>query len=191
MLEWLADASPLDRTFALCAALGAALFVVRMGLQLLGGDAGDGLDLGAVVDGAEASFQFLSFHSINGFVLIFGLVGLAMRIENGAGEGASLLAAAVAGVAAMALIGFLSLQLQKLQSSGNVRLTNAIGAIGDVYLTIPAEGSGQVRVAFQNKLQIVDAISTSATPLPTGARVKVVGVFSPSTVQVEPLEAEG
>jgi membrane protein implicated in regulation of membrane protease activity len=192
MLEWFQSAPSLDRTFALCAAVGAVLFVVRLGLQLTGLHDGDGFHLGGLASAgeADASFEFLSLHAINAFLLMFGLVGLAMRMESGAGPGWSILAATAAGGASMAIIGFLSLNLRKLQSSGNIEMSNAVGAVGEVYLTIPADGAGQVQVTFQHKQQIVDAISKSQTELKTGARVRVTGVTGASTLIVEAEETE-
>jgi membrane protein implicated in regulation of membrane protease activity len=147
----------------------------------------DGVDAGAVDDvgDADASFQFLSLHGITVFLLMFGLVGLALSIENGVREIWALVGAGVAGVASMWMIAQIYLFMKRLQSSGNVDLRNAVGEEGDVYLTIPAEGSGQVQVSVQGGLRMFDARSVSGEEIKTGERVRVSDVVGSHTLMVQ------
>ena len=189
MTEWIAELSRLERAFALCAFIGFLLFVFRIALQMIGmGDTdADGIDIGDM-DGAgdtDASFQFLSIHGITGFLLIFGLTGLALRIESDVSEVWSLIGAFLAGLASMVMIGQIYLLMKKLQTSGNVDLNNAVGAEGEVYLNIPADGVGQVQVSVQGGLRMYDARAEGTEDIKTGERVRVAAVVGTSTLIVQ------
>ena len=96
----------------------------------------------------------------------------------------ALLGATLAGLASMWAIAQAFLLMTRLQTSGNVDLNNAIGADGEVYLTIPADGAGQVRAAVQGGLRIYDARSVSGEEIKTGERVRVGAVVGSNTLMV-------
>ena len=74
------------------------------------------------------------------------------------------------------------------QSEGNVDHANAIGARGEVYMNIPANGSGQVQVTYQNALRTMAARSKDdAQTIPSGTLVQVVDHLG-SMLIVEPLD---
>ncbi|HEY8241145.1 MAG TPA: hypothetical protein VIH35_06855, partial [Kiritimatiellia bacterium] len=134
---------------------------------------------------ADSSFKLLSFQGLTAFFMMFGLVGLAMIRQSGAGTTASLVAATVAGLAAVWAIGKLFQSMRKLQSSGTMDLRNAIGQPGEVYLTIPAGGTGKVQVSVQNRLSVFDAVSGSGAEIKTGAAVKVTTLRGANVMVVE------
>jgi hypothetical protein len=76
----------------------------------------------------------------------------------------------------------------KLEDDGTVHIEGAIGLSGDVYLSIPParRGVGKVHVVLQNRLVELQAVTTHTDALPTGARVLVVDVVGPDTVDVVP-----
>ena len=63
-------------------------------------------------------------------------------------------------------------------------INNAIGSEGTVYLTIPADGSGQVQVSYQGKMHIDDAYHEAGTELKTGEKIEVVSVRGGNTLVV-------
>ena len=177
----------LDHLFMGCAALGGLLFLVQMILQFLGHDASDnGMSVHHDVSGtADVSFKLLSFQGLTAFFMMFGLVGLAMLRQSGAAPLLATGVAAGAGLLAVWSIGRLLSGLRRLQSSGTLEIRNALGQEGEVYLTIPPGGTGQVRVRVQNQLRTLDAASSATDPVRTGERVRVVSVGVSGVLMVE------
>ena len=194
MTDWFLELSSLDRGFAVSTLLGALLFFLRVTLMLVGGDdAGDAGDLDAPddfeldhADAADSSFRILSLQGLMAFFLIFGLTGLTLTQEVGAHAVVAFFVAFAAGVAAMFVIGLLYLVFQRMQSSGTINLQNAIGQEGEVYLNIPAGGTGQVRVAVQGRLRVEDAMAASGEALPTGTKIAVTDVRGHAVLVVTP-----
>ena len=93
--------------------------------------------------------------------------------------------AAVAGVAVMYAQAKLFALLLGLQSSGNIRMDNAVGRQGRVYLTIPPGGTGKAEVSVQGRLRVFDAVSAGGEALATGALVRVSGVRGGDVLVVE------
>ena len=165
--------------FTVCAAVGGLLFLVRLVLQLLGGAGDVDHDLGAGghdLSASDLSFKVLSFQAITAFLTMFGLAGRALLLDSRVGPGLAIAGATVAGVAAVWVIGKLFTGARRLQSSGNRTLADAVGAAGEVYLNIPAAGSGQVQVTYGSHQSIHDALSESGEALQTGTSIKVAGV---------------
>lgn len=177
----------LDHIFMGCAGFGGALFLVQMVLQFLGHDSSDGgISTDHDVSGtADVSFKLLSFQGLTAFFMMFGLVGLAMHRQSGAAPALSAGVGAAAGLLAVWVIGRLFSGLKKLQSSGTMDVRNAVGQEGEVYLTIPPGGTGQVRVRVQNQLRTMDAATSGGEPIKTGARVRVVSTSVAGVLMVE------
>ena len=180
---------------------GGTLFIVRTLMLLIGGigDVGDGLDgvdfevdgdfdadLDADVDphGAWSGFRLLSLQGLTAFFMMFGLIGLAV-LNSGMPVVITLGAGIVAGLISVWLLGLLFAGLLGLQSDGTLDVTNAVGQQGVVYLTIPANGDGQVNVAVQGSMRLLDARSASNKKLVTGTHVTVVDVISGNILLVE------
>lgn len=193
MNAWIASLDALEFTFFLCALVGGALFLARLILQFIGfgghADAVDDLphgmphDAGPPSDYAEthsgesaASFKLLTFQGIMAFLLIFGLAGIALRRASELENEVAVPLAALAGLAVMYLQARLMVGFLALQSSGNLVLSRAVGKQGTVYLTVPAEGTGQVQLVLQGSLQVLEASSGAGETLKTGERVVVTGL---------------
>lgn len=75
----------------------------------------------------------------------------------------------------------------KLQDSGNIKLINAVGQTGEVYLTIPPHrGSyGKVTVMVQERLGEYDAITDDPNPIETGAGIVVTDITDNNILVVE------
>lgn len=85
-------------------------------------------------------------------------------------------AAVVAGVVTVYIIAKLFSFLVRMQSSGTIETSAAEGAEGEVYLTIPAEGTGKVMVTVKNRLREYEAISMNNVEIKTGERIRVLWV---------------
>ncbi|HHT26496.1 MAG TPA: hypothetical protein GXZ82_04525 [Firmicutes bacterium] len=195
MTDFFATLTSVERIYAACALVGGLLFVIRTLMTLIGGfdsdgdiDLADDVDIGDLADTesgtADTSFRALSIQGITAFFMMFGLVGLALSRQNNVGVTLSTLGGATAGIITMWLIGKIFRSMLRLQSDGTLRYENAIGKEGSVYLTIPAEGTGQVSVAFQNKLRTCNAVSADKAEIRTGERVTVIDVVNGNVLVV-------
>ncbi|MBN1765994.1 MAG: NfeD family protein [Sedimentisphaerales bacterium] len=136
----------------------------------------------------DISFRVLSIQGLSSFFMMFGIVGLALLRESGWSPERAVMGAVCAGLATCWGIKWLFSAAMKLKSSGNIDLKNAIGQEGDVYLRIPSEGSGKVRVTVQEHLKIWDAICVDKQEIKTGELIRVVDVTPNDVLIVEKIE---
>jgi len=131
----------------------------------------------------------LTFRTVVAALTFFGLVGMtgtAKQVE----QWTTFAAAVAAGMGAMLLMAYMMRQLHRLRADGTARIDRAVGLTGTVYLRIPAQksGSGKVQLNLQNRTVEYQAV-TSQQELPTGAKIVVVSIVSPDTVEVAPATA--
>lgn len=175
----------LDTIYLICAIAGGTILVLRLVMMLVGLDQGDAaagadvsLDLdhdGVLDNGSNGGVNFLSLQSIAGFFTMIGLVGMGLLQVNAA-PALSLLGALAAGALTAWVTGFIFLKMQRLQSEGTLVISNAIGQVGTVYLTIPENASGVVTVSVQGAMRSLDAVAEHGKSIPTGSIVRVVGI---------------
>ena len=179
----------IEIVFLICAVTGTIFLFVRLVLQFIGTDSD--VDTGTDVDvhhiDADVSFKLLSLHGLTSFLLMFGLVGFALYRQSNTGAFIAILGGIIAGLIAVWIIGKLFASIGKLQSSGTMDISSAIGSQGTVYLTIPQNGKGRVTVNFKNRLCEFDASSHDKKEITTGTAVKVIWVES-NTLVVEKIK---
>ncbi len=136
---------------------------------------------------ADWFFRVLSFRTVVAAVALFGMTGKAAT-SAGFDEVTTLALAIGAGIAAMYAVHGLMRGLKSLDTDRTMRIERALGQPGTVYLSIPARrtGMGKIQLTLQNRLDELEAV-TAGEGLPGGAKVKVVGIIGPSTVEVEAL----
>lgn len=179
--------SGLDLVFFVMAVFGGLLFVARMGLAMVGmghhdisSDVSSDVSMEHDVTGGQdgdSGFNILTLQGLTVFFLMFGLVGLAMHRGSHLGEVISILGGLVAGVLMMAVLAKMVQMMMRLQSSGNANPDHAIGETGTVYLTIPADGTGQIQIGIDGRLLIYDAVAEDKGEVKTGDRVEVTRVL--------------
>ena len=165
--------------FLICAIIGGIFVIIRLILQLVGVDHGlsnGGHTIDLHHSDSDVGFQVFSLHSLSSFLLMFGLVGLALYSQSKLGVFISIIGAIAAGLGSIWLIGKLFLLTSKLQSSGTIQIDSTIGTQGKVYLTIPEGGTGRVLVSVKNSLREYDAASHDSQMIPTGTPIRVVWV---------------
>lgn len=174
--------------FGLPAALGTALFVLKLLLMLVGGDADGGIETD--IDGdtsldSDAAFSVLSVQGVAAFAAGFGWAGLGAQLGMGWSLTVGMACGAAGGVASAWLLGLALKGIYDLQSSGTVSLQDAVGAVGEVYAEVPAqgEGTGQVRLIIDQRQRIVDAVS-EGPGLPRSTRIRVVSLADARTVTI-------
>lgn len=181
--------SPVQKVFLFCALVGGIIFVLRMVLMVMGLGDHDVHDGGLDhVDGhgdSDVSFKLFSLHGLTCFFMMFGLVGLGLSRQFWVPDVIAAAIGIIAGLFTFWIIAKLFSSMTKLQSDGTLKLSNAIGQQGKVYLTIPAEGTGQVQVAFQGRLMIYDAISANKEEIKTGDQIVVIDIAGGNIFVVE------
>lgn len=194
-----------------CFLAGATLMVCQFVMSLVGfgdhHDASGGHDVGADHDagGHDAHAHdhaadhdahnswfvgVLTFRTLVAALAFFGLGGMAAAERLGTFGYApefSVLVAAAVGAVALFGVAFVMKSLHRLKSDGTVRIERAVGQSGTVYLTVPGQrgGVGKVMLNVQNRTVEYQAV-TAHQPLPTGAKIVVVNVIGPDTVEVAP-----
>jgi hypothetical protein len=192
--------------FWICFVIGGTVLVCQFLLTLLGLTDADDFDTpeeGADFDadaGADQSdghghhhgsdwfFGVITFRTVIAALAFFGLGGLAAR-STPMGQNEPILTvviAVAAGLAAMYGVHWMMQSLHRLKAEGTERIEAAIGQQGSVYLRIPGQraGSGKVTLALQGRTVEYQA-TTAGEMLPTGAKIIVVGIVGPETVEVE------
>lgn len=131
-------------------------------------------------------FGMLSFKTITAALAFFGFAGCAAE-SAGLSTSAQLMIATLAGIAALYGVHSIMQLLFKLSQDNTIRLRNAVGKEGTVYLTIPARrtNTGKVQFKLQNRLVEYPALTDHDEPLMTGAKIRIVAVEG-TTLQVEP-----
>lgn len=174
--------------------VGGTLFILRVIMMFVGAGAGDdaldtALDSGGDLPAgdhveADVSFKLMSVQGLTSFFMMFGLVGLSL-LKAGLPVFVTVLGGMLAGLVTVGITGLVFTQMKRLQTEGNINIRNTIGTEGNVYLTIPKNGTGQVQIIAQGSLKIFDAVSSSKIMIATGEKVHVVGVASGNTLIVE------
>jgi len=199
MLSFIDEMSGLELLFVTCAAFGTILFVIRLVLMFLGGDAetgdADGLDGADGADGVDTdfsdsdlSFKVLSLQGITAFFMMFGLVGWALVRQGNISALFSILGGTIAGLATVWVMKKIFQMAGALQSSGTIDLQNAVGQEGHVYLTIRPGQTGKVQLTVQGRLSVLNAMAEGNEEIKTGQRVRVVRI-SADTLVVETLNS--
>ena len=175
----MSDLTGLEILFVVCAVVGGAFVLLRLVMQFIGIDHDFNTDIGSPdVDhgGVDPGFKILSLQTLFAFLMMFGLVGLAMSREMDVDGYMTAIVAIAAGVLSALVIAALFRFVNRLQSSGTVDINKSVGCEGTVYLTIPQEGTGRVQVYTGNRLMELDAKSGNSDEIKTGESIKVVGV---------------
>lgn len=183
----------IDRLFMIAAFVGGGLFAVQLILMFIGGgdvDADVDADFdvsgdAGVHDPTNVSFKVLSLQGITAFIMMFGLVGWAMRADSKAAPLPSLAAALAAGWVSTWVISKLFAFFNGLQSSGTFDMRKAIGTTAQVYLTVGPNKPGKVSIIVGNRSLTVDATTDGLQTLATGTSVMVTRVVSDTVVVVE------
>ncbi len=188
MMDFFDGMSTLEQTYWGIALIGSAVFLVIFMLTFIGG--GD-TDMEADASDFEADdggvgFQFFTFKGIVAFFTIFGWSGVTC-FDNELSIGITLIISIIAGFLMMILTSSLFYWMHKLAESGTLKMKNAVGVIGEVYLPIGAKRSkmGKVQIKVQGSLRELEAITDEEENLKTGTMVKVTEIVSAELLLVE------
>lgn len=175
------------------------IFVIQTIMTFLGADADSGdFDINSDIDvdasGADADASashgsgigLLSFRNLVNFCLGFGWTAILLQ-EQVKSTTVLFLIALVIGVALVALVMLLFKWISGMQQSGNINVyKSAVDCQGTVYLTVPAErtGEGKVQISINGSVREYGAV-TDGPALKTGTKIHVIDVISSDTLLVE------
>ena len=88
----------------------------------------------------------------------------------------------------MFIMAYLVLQMNKMTSSGTLKMKNAVNQLGEVYLTIGANRSamGKVQINVQGALRELDALTDADEALKSHTVVRVTEVTPSGILIVTP-----
>lgn len=190
MEEWFTALTLFEKIYWVVAGISSVMLTILMVMTLIGGDS-DGIDadVDTEIDGdVGVDFQFLSFKNLMGFLTIFAWSGISC-LEEGLSKPLVIILSIFCGLLMMFAMASLFYYLSKLQSSGTLKLKNALDQIGEVYLTIGANRSkiGKVSITVQGTLRELEALTDAENDLTQGNVVKVKEVTDNGILIVEQL----
>ncbi len=188
MEEWFSSLPFFEKTYWVIAGISSVIFIILLILTLVGGDT-DGVDgdVDLEVEGDTGiNFQFLSFKNLMGFFTIFGWSGISC-LDAGFSNSLTVFVSVICGLLMMLTMASLFYYLAKLQSSGTLKLKNALNQIGEVYLTVGANRSsiGKISITVQGTLRELDALTEETRDLTQGDVVRVKQVTDNGILIVE------
>ena len=215
MIEWWNSLEPAMKVLWAVTLSASLVFVIQTVMTFLGaagdsdfdintdfdtdvpGDVADGsADVGADVTAghdvahAGSGMNLLTFRNLVNFLLGFGWTAILLQ-DGVPSVSLRLLIAIVVGIALVALVMLLFKWLTGMQESGNINVfKSAVDCQGTVYLTVPAErsGEGKVQITINNAVREYEAV-TDGPALKTGTRIRVVEVVSANTLLVEEINS--
>jgi len=190
MNELFEGLSKIEQVYWSAAVIGSIVLAIVFLLTFLGGDADTDIDADTEFEmhDGDVGFQFFTFKNVVAFITIFGWSGLSC-LKGGLSTGATLFISTIAGLLMMVATGYLFFFMHKLAENGAMRIENAIGQVGEVYIPIGANRSklGKVHLTVQETLRELNALTDGNEELKSGTVVKIVDVLGTDTLLVEKL----
>ena len=165
------------------------IFILLVILTIFGSDMDSDVHTGfdsSIADGDSIPFQFLSVKSIVGFFVMFGWSGLGL-LSAGVASWLVILLSVICGLLMMLAMASLFYFMSRLTESGTLNMKNAVGKLGEVYLTIPANrrGMGKVQLTVQGSIQTLDAITDDPEAITTSSLIEVLDVIDQQILLVK------
>ncbi|WP_025667880.1 hypothetical protein [Aquimarina megaterium] len=190
MNEFFEGMSTFEQAYWIIAILGSIIFLIIFALTFIGAsDVDMEADISDVdADDGGVGFQFFTFKNVIAFFTIFGWTGI-LCIDNELSTIVTIFISSFAGLLMMILTSLLFFWMHKMAESGTLKIKNAIGAIGEVYLPIGANRSsiGKIQIKVQGSLRELEAVTDSEEILSTSTIVKVVEIIGSELLLVEKL----
>ncbi|VGO23424.1 NfeD family protein [Pontiella sulfatireligans] len=152
-------------------------------------DTPDDIDHHDVVESSQA-FKVLSLRSIITFFTLFSW-GCALYTSEGMNAVKAMGISSIWGLVGMLSIALIFWGMGKLTETGTKDVATAKGKVGTVYLDIPAEGFGEVKIAVSGAMEHIKAKSADGEALPAGTEVRVVQIIDQTLVGVRKLTNKG
>ena len=175
--------------FYLYVAIPASLILVIQTIMTFLGLTGE-IDVDFDGDGdvdveGETGLTIFSVRNMVAFFTFFGWSGLWM-LSSDLNPVLTAFLSILVGILFMFISMSLFILVSKMQRSGNINLSNAVGIVGEVYIPIPANrrNYGKIMVVIQGALCEIEAITDEPDDIKTGSQVVVVAVEGSSKLLV-------
>jgi hypothetical protein len=190
MLDWWSHLSHLNQTLYGIAACISVPFAWQLIASLVGlahDVDSDGMDT-AGTDAVDTvlAFKLLSMRALLTFFTLF-FWAAALYLEREGATSRVFGIAALWGLAGMSAVAGLLHVLPKLAHAGTRDLESALNAEASVYLDIPANATGEIRVVVSGSVCHVKARSIGGEAIPAGTPVTVCSRIGQTILIVKPL----
>jgi hypothetical protein len=182
---WWEALTPILKVYWSIAVPFTLFFVLQLILSFFGAESPDDLPDAEIEVDHGIPFQFLTLKNLVGFFTIFSWTGIAC-VEAGYSNTTSLIIAVIAGLLMMGLMAGLFYLMTKSGADGTMKIQNAIGQTGEVYLTIQAKRKslGKVQVKVSGAVRTLDAMTDDDESLATGQLARVVEIVNDNILLV-------
>lgn len=139
-----------------------------------------------IANGDSIPFQFISVKNIIAFFTMFGWSGLGF-LNADLSYFLVIFLSLVCGLLMMLAMASLFYFMSKLTDDGTLKMKNAIGHLGEVYLPIPGSrgGIGKVQLTVQSSLRTLDAITDDPETISTSSVIEVLDVIDEQILLVK------
>ena len=148
----------------------------------------DAAEAGDAIDSLEA-FHLFSIRAILAFCTLFFWAGAMYLDQEDVSRPVALAYAFGWGMAGWFVITLLVNWMRKLAETGNPRIASCVGTRGAVYMDIPADGIGKVRVTVTGAMSMVDARSAGREAIAAGTSVEILSKLDNTTVEVRAINS--
>lgn len=190
MEVWWGAMTQLEHVYWIIALIASIIFIVLLLGTIIGGvDADmDGVDADIEADGG-IGFQFLTVKNVTGFFTVFAWAGIA-SINSGYSNTLTITISLIAGLVMMFVMAWLFAFMAKQAESGTLLIKNAIGQIGEIYITVGKNRStiGKIQIKVQGSLRELEALTDDDEDLIQGNVIKVTEIVSGELLLVEKLK---
>lgn len=173
--EWWESLSTLLRIYWGIAIPFTVFFLLQLLITFFWGDIPDDGSADTDVETDDGiGFQFFTLKNLVAFFTIFSWTGIAC-LDSGLSNNLSIIISMISGLIMMLVMGAILYLLGKANASGTIKMKNAIGAVGEVYMEIRAkrDNIGQVQIQVQGTLRTLEAITDDKETLRPGAVITV------------------
>ncbi len=186
--HWWESLNAARQTFYGIGLVAGFIALVLAVLSFIGMEHHDAADALGSTDVDHGGGGIFSIKPLTGFFLGFGLAG-GMALDAGLPLIAAVGIACLAGALIMGIIVLMFRTIYAMKSDGTMRINDAVGAVGTVYVALPPKkgAGGQVVVNFNGRQETFAALSAAEQPITSGNKVKVVSIIDGRTVLVESL----
>lgn len=178
--------------FTAPALLGTGFLLIQLLLGELGGDGAFDVDVEMDLEADHPGHEFgiLSLQSLSAFFLGYGWIGLAAYRSLDMGFTGAAIVGVGAGVGVAWLMVWLLRTMMRLQNNANVSITQAVGLVGEVYVSVPPQGQGRGEVVLiinDSRHSYFATQEGGGEAIATHTRVRVTRAdTSSNTIVVEP-----
>lgn len=176
--SWWAALTPALKVYWGLAIPFSLVFLGQLVISLFGGGDHDDVPDVDVSNDHGIGLEFLTLKNLAGFFTIFGWTGIAGTYV-GWSQGFTLTISIVSGLIMVGIMVGVMYMLMKMNASGTMKIAEAVGKSGEVYLSIPAKRNsfGKIQIMVGGMLRTLDAVTDDEENIPTGKHARVSSIL--------------